>query len=70
MKDNEYKCANCHNVYEKGWSDEESLAEAESNFGKHPKDWKLAAVVICDDCYELMKPENNPELVSKIKREL
>jgi len=33
MKNNEYKCASCHNVYEKGWTDEEAEKEAKDIWG-------------------------------------
>ena len=68
MKKNEYKCGNCGEINEKGWSDEESLKEAEENFGKPVKDWKDKAVVICDDCYKKMNPKNFPELVEEVKK--
>lgn len=31
MKDNEYQCAKCGNVYEKAWSDEERLHLSKNN---------------------------------------
>ena len=68
MKDNEYKCGNCGNIYEKGWSDEEALKEAEANFGKPVSEWKDEDVVICDDCYNLMMPSKFPHFVEKAKK--
>lgn len=68
MKENEYKCAHCGNIYEKGWSDEESFAEATENFGKHPKDWRDGLVIICDDCYQIMNPKNHPKEVELAKK--
>jgi rubredoxin len=67
MKDNEYKCGHCGNVYEKGWTDEEAKKEAEEIFGKHPDDWNDGQVVICDDCFNLMNPKNHPDLLEKTK---
>jgi len=48
MKDNEYQCAICKEVFEKEWSDEEALAELKENFGDiSTEDCEL----VCDDCY-------------------
>ena len=66
-KKNEYRCEHCKNVFEKGWSDAEALAEAEENFGKPVVEWNDDAVVICDDCYQKMNPKNYPNLVNKVK---
>ena len=52
MKKNEYQCAKCRGIYEKGWTDEEALEEQESIFGKIPEQEKA---VICDDCFNEMK---------------
>lgn len=51
MKDNEYQCANCGNIYEKGWTDEEAAKEMNSNFPSM-KNSNAAVAVICDDCYK------------------
>lgn len=67
LKINEYECASCHNVYAFGWSMEEAKAEAEKNFGKPVDEWKDQAMVICDDCYKKMLPEDNPEAVEYAK---
>ena len=48
MKENEYKCASCEVVYEKGWTDEESMSESKAIWGEIPQE-KIA--VICDDCF-------------------
>jgi hypothetical protein len=50
MKPNEYKCAACGGVFEKGWSDEEALAELDATFGVPVEDCAL----VCDDCYREM----------------
>jgi hypothetical protein len=50
LKDNEYRCAQCKLVFEKGWSEEEAHAEAEKNFGA----WSPSMAVVCDDCYNKM----------------
>lgn len=46
---NTFTCSKCGGTFEKGWSDEEALAEKNSVFGGHAvEDCKL----ICDDCYQ------------------
>jgi len=58
MKDNEYQCANCKEIFEKGWSDEEAKKECEDHFGccLQPDD-----PVVCDDCYKkIMDYNENP----------
>ncbi len=47
MKDNTFTCAVCGELFEKGWSDEECLAELEMRFGPMPLE---ETVLICDDC--------------------
>ena len=51
LKPNEYRCAICGNVYEKGQSEEEAHAELESNF---PDVSVEDCDVVCDDCYKKM----------------
>ena len=47
---NEYRCAQCHEVFEKGWSEEEAQAEKTANgWGDIPM---KECSVICDDCYQ------------------
>lgn len=48
MKPNEFQCYKCKGVFEKGWSDEEALAELAHNFAAPQEDCEL----ICDDCYQ------------------
>ena len=48
MKENEYKCSMCKNVYEKGWEDEEAKKEAKEIWGDIPTE---EMCVICDDCF-------------------
>ena len=56
MEKNEYKCARCGNVYEKGWSDEEAEKEANEIWGNIPKEER---VVICDNCRIYQCPHCN-----------
>jgi len=49
--DNEFKCANCQNVYEKSRSDEECREEFDENF---PLDSIDDICIVCDECYTMM----------------
>lgn len=62
LKPNEYRCANCHNVYEKTWTDEESMAECRELFGDFTPD---ECVVVCDDCFQAHHPEKFPHEVER-----
>lgn len=57
---NTYTCAHCRGTFEKGWSDEEAVAEAKEDFGSAPDQWNENAVMVCDDCYQKMKPSEHP----------
>ena len=47
---NQYRCAQCGNIYDKGWDDVEAQAEAKKLFGiVNVSDPNVA--VICDDCF-------------------
>jgi uncharacterized protein with PIN domain len=50
LDDNEYRCAACGGIFEKGWSDEEAAGELASTFKVPADDCSL----VCDDCYKLM----------------
>lgn len=52
LKSNEYKCAACHGVFEKGWSDEEARAERRNIFPDAQDD---DCAVVCDNCFHDMK---------------
>lgn len=53
MADETYTCAACGGVFEKGWSDEEALAEAAEVF----PDWGGPMDVVCDDCWNKMRED-------------
>ncbi len=52
MDNNQFKCAVCGNVYEKGLTEDEALAQLNEEFGGifTPDDCEL----VCDDCYNKM----------------
>ncbi len=62
LKKNEYQCASCNNIYEKGWSDEEAEAEMKDLWGNLPKE---EMAIVCDDCFKGIHPEKNKELAKK-----
>lgn len=46
----QYRCAECGEVFEFGWTEEEARAEQEANgWGDIPDDFMG---VVCDDCYK------------------
>jgi hypothetical protein len=50
MKSNEFRCFICKEVFEKGFTDEEALAELNANHpGMSPDECDL----VCDDCYKM-----------------
>ena len=40
-----FTCEECHETYDKAWTDEEAAAEAELAFGI------TTGATVCDDCY-------------------
>lgn len=59
MKANEYQCTICGGIFETCWTEAEAQAEALREFGPIPKDKQL---VVCDECYQMVKPGANPEV--------
>ena len=57
MKDNEYQCDACKNVYEKGWSDEEAIAENELLHRDKSISSGVPQAVVCDDCFNGMREQ-------------
>lgn len=59
---NQFRCVGCRKVFNKGWSDEDAMAEAVANFGQG-----LASVstdLMCDDCYNEIHPHKHPDKVA------
>ena len=54
LKFNEYQCADCGGIFEKGRSDEEAKNEAKELFGIEDEDIEQGndVAVICDDCFK------------------
>lgn len=55
---NEYRCDICGNVYEKAVTDDEAMAETKSYW---PDASSEDCAVVCDDCWEKIKPEDHPQ---------
>lgn len=51
LKENEYQCGLCGNVYEKGQTDEEADIEGKENFPDTPEQ---EIELICDYCFTKM----------------
>jgi hypothetical protein len=49
-----FKCAMCGGVFDKAWSDEESMKETHEVFGASVK--QEDCDVICDDCFKKIDP--------------
>lgn len=57
-KTKSYKCANCLEEFDAGWSDEEASVEFNQDFSG----FDIAdAEVVCDDCYKEMVAWKKPK---------
>ena len=56
MKDNEYRCEECEEVFEKGWSEKEAIKEYRDEFGGDATDIaelkEAGNAIVCEDCYK------------------
>ena len=61
----EYTCAMCEGTFDKvnndEWSDEKAAQELKDNFGETDE----AVEVVCDDCYQKIKPIPHAEIHPK-----
>lgn len=64
---NEYRCAMCGNVYLKAVSDEEAMTETNTYW---PDVEQGDCAVICDDCWEKIRPEDHPQEYNESLKEL
>lgn len=56
LRDDQFQCAMCYDIFDKERSDEEALIECRSYFGELPIE-ELA--VVCSKCWEKIHPERN-----------
>lgn len=54
LSTNEFQCAKCKRIFDKGWTDDEAEAEANQNFPGLDCNNAAEAAIICDDCYNAM----------------
>jgi len=59
LQPNEYQCARCGNIYIKGQTDEEAMTETHSSW---PGIDQQDCAVICDDCYQQIRPDAHTEV--------
>ncbi len=55
LKTNEFKCASCNKIYEKGWTDEENKKEFREHFCREVDE---TDELVCDDCYKKIMAVN------------
>jgi len=49
LKPSEFLCEACGGIFEKGWSEEESIDELRKKFDTQPKE---NDVILCENCYK------------------
>jgi uncharacterized protein with PIN domain len=57
LKPNEYRCARCNGVFEKGWTDEAAIDELNQKF---PRFSTAMCELVCDDCYRAIGLSEEP----------
>jgi DNA-directed RNA polymerase subunit RPC12/RpoP len=53
----EMRCAHCGKTFISSWTDEEADAETLEYFGVEAAHARSGMVVICDDCWQRVKPD-------------
>lgn len=48
IKKNEFQCNNCKGIFNKAWTDEQAMEEADMVWGELGED----PAIICDDCFK------------------
>lgn len=67
LKQNEFQCAMCKGIFEKGWSDEEAEKEAEELWGKKTSISDPRMVIVCDNCFQKIHPAKFPEKAERAR---
>lgn len=62
MNSNQFQCAMCKNIYEKGRPDEVAFEETQAVFGNVRME---DCDVVCDACFKAIEPANHPHLVEE-----
>lgn len=55
LKPNEFRCAVCKQVFDKGLTDEEAEIQYKKEFPNDPPLEEIESDVVCDICFEIMK---------------
>lgn len=63
---NEFRCAMCGGIFEKGRPDEEAVAEREKLFGFLREE---ECDLVCEDCFQKMHPDNHPHAAEEAMAE-
>jgi hypothetical protein len=62
MMPREYTCECCKQTFTEGWSNEEAMSEMKASFGNmRPEELS----VVCDDCYQKMRPDKFPHIAEE-----
>ena len=64
MKKRTFICAMCKGEFDIDWTEEEAEAELKEEFGDINKE---DCEQVCDDCWEKVKPKNNPKVFNEWK---
>lgn len=59
LGDDEYRCAQCREVFKKGRSDEEAKDEAKAMFESEAPASDPGMAIVCDGCWRLLVPGVN-----------
>lgn len=54
VRENEYQCALCEELFTKTWDDQEAMAETVKIFGPVPQD---QCEIVCDNCFRKVMPQ-------------
>ena len=63
----QYRCAMCGEIFDRTTPKEEALAELHEQFGEDVS--VEDCDIVCDDCWEKVKPENNVEIFKAWRKE-
>ena len=65
--DRDYTCAICGETFHSDWSEEEAQTELHEQFGEDAS--VEDCVKVCDDCWEKVRPDRNPEALEAWRKE-
>ena len=68
MRDDQFQCEACGEIFDDKWTDEEARKEYEEKFGHLSKFLKMDPACVCDDCYKKLL-ESDLEKASRLLNE-